>query len=360
LTVSLKAQAWREEFRGCLDCWENQVDTEEDLDDCDSAGSRHYVKPWTYVPGAKSTFFNSFMKSCLDWAKANPGTPYPACENLDVTPDDYEYCPNGEIFFTAQNGNGAYIVGADCGEITGVMLWTAPADTGECPEETKIYFEDADGRKGCVYLIKKDEDECCCEINPEVGIEFVSLQMSCSESQDLGIDPEAQGCPPYAWALDGGGSLSDTEGLTVTYTAPASNPNCENNPTITVTDKCGNSGQIKIAVNCNEDPYTAFLHQECECCPPVFWSGLWWYPGNWSMWTYHCDGTLRSECISNPDCESPIVAQCAGGDCGQETGCYSNECQGVQGQPCGFYDRRNQDMKDKGCCPINPVTGLPW
>jgi hypothetical protein len=40
-------------------------------------------------------------------------------------------------------------------------------------------------------------------------------------------------------------------------------------------------------------------------------------------------------------------------------GCTGTDCI-YEGGNCGVYDKRTQEMKDAGCCPINPMTGLPY
>jgi len=72
-------------------------------------------------------------------------------------------------------------------------------------------------------------------------------QMAAGASQTLYITGGSEG-DTYYWATTSG-SLSSPTGTSVTYTAPATNPNCVNNPTITVT--CGGAtiGTLTIAVN---------------------------------------------------------------------------------------------------------------
>src|SRR4030042_5374103 len=69
-----------------------------------------------------------------------------------------------------------------------------------------------------------------------------SQQMSGGGTQSL---TASGGCGGYSWSLKaGGGTLTGSE-----YTAPTTNPNCENNPTICVTDSCGGKVCKQIAVN---------------------------------------------------------------------------------------------------------------
>lgn len=88
----------------------------------------------------------------------------------------------------------------------------------------------------------------CTPTGDPLVINSSSLTMGCGGSQDLSA---SGGCPLYDWRLlFGGGTLVDNGDGTATYTAPSSNPNCADNPTIALTDCCGNSTSITIAVNC--------------------------------------------------------------------------------------------------------------
>lgn len=62
-------------------------------------------------------------------------------------------------------------------------------------------------------------------------------QMSVNQTATLTVSGGCGG--PYTWSLSGGGYLSATTGDSVNYTAPSSNPNCNLNPLISVTDKAG-------------------------------------------------------------------------------------------------------------------------
>ena len=79
-------------------------------------------------------------------------------------------------------------------------------------------------------------------------IGFVSEAMHVGHSQDLVAlygDPSEE----YGWSLSGGGQLSKTIGTAVTYTAPPSNFNCEENATVTL--RCNGEvvDQLRIYVS---------------------------------------------------------------------------------------------------------------
>jgi hypothetical protein len=189
--------------------------------------------------------------------------------------------------------------------------------------------------------------------------------MSCSQQQTF---TAVGGCDPFSWSLSGGGTLNTYTGGEVTYTSPASNPNCTLNPTIEVTDCCGNTAQISLAVNCYNDPGMALQiatahvfkcpgdnHLDCNdnCYPDQIC-----VVRSYQNTTYDCNGNVIAACDTGVgvmdcwyDCES-----------GGPLGCWSNQCGGHSPiADCGtLYDERTVEMKAAGCCPLNPMTGLPY
>jgi len=72
----------------------------------------------------------------------------------------------------------------------------------------------------------------------------------------------------YTWSIEsGGGSLSATTGQQVTYTAPDSNPNGENNPTIKLSVEDGGevvSDTLSISVNAYTGAEVAYVIVDSE------------------------------------------------------------------------------------------------
>lgn len=363
---STKSKAHRREFSDCEDCWRGQPPFDENIDPCHSAGSRHYMKPWSYIPGAKHTAFNKFMSDCLNWKVAHPGTKYPRCEDLQIDPDTLRYCPGDPNDFEVKNGNNPAIAAVDAGEITGPLQWTPPEDYEDCPETVIIQFTDTDGRKGCAIATREDEAECKCQKPYELEILFATSAMLCSESQVLSVDPEAPGFPPYEWDLTGGGSLSTLKGESTVYTAPETNPNCVGNAEIILTDACGKSRALHIAVNCYVPPtiavrYCAETVGTCDCIE--------WYGGNcimvgvWGVnlhrWDYDCAGNILYE-EQAEGLSFSMSGDYWGTDCVMLENCSVYGVFSCPGQGCNkVRDLRTEEMKQQGCCPANPETGLP-
>ena len=97
-----------------------------------------------------------------------------------------------------------------------------------------------------------------------------SNQMSTGATQTLTV---SGGRGPYTWGItSGGGSLSGASGKSVNYTAPGVNPSCTKNSIIGVTDSCGQTAYIGIAVNSDSEStvtasvmYTAADGRGCSC-----------------------------------------------------------------------------------------------
>ena len=191
-------------------------------------------------------------------------------------------------------------------------------------------------------------------------IQYTSLQMSVGQQQTLSASG-AQSDECYSWAItSGGGSLSAATGKSVVYTAPSTNANCANNPTITLT--CGGSvvDTVEFAVNQVPNNYAAYeFNGECEQGCRQVGVGYWCeYYYQYLKTKYTCNGSIYSgptvtvigtssvgcqyanypACTNlKANCENTTYCIAAGGCCNTYTH--------------GFVDLRTSAQKAAGCCP---------
>jgi hypothetical protein len=214
------------------------------------------------------------------------------------------------------------------------------------------------------------------------AITYTTQQMQVSESQTLGIDKGDGQCgtgASWLWEiLEGGGSLSDpTSPSGCTYTAPASNENCEQNPTIALSCDGVVMDTLDIAVNGSSNTTNPAYRQavgfsEFQC----------YFESNTCKWVcavagsfyYNCDGTFLSAYSSGVG-YLPRYSCGSGGGMGVGGACdayygvnccssTSPWCESKKDQYCtacstaaeatallGGADLRTAAMKTAGCCP---------
>jgi hypothetical protein len=208
----------------------------------------------------------------------------------------------------------------------------------------------------CGYWFKDYEVNSCDCLDT---IEYTSLQMSTGQQQTLTASG-GQSDECYSWKItSGGGSLSAATGKSVVYTAPTTNPNCTNNPTISLT--CGRAvvDTLQIAVNQVTGSYAAYqINGECEQGCRQLWSGMCEYYYQYAQTKYTCSGNVYSgpsvvgikafstgcNDTNYPKCTNLKVACDKSGTCVQAGGCCNTFT-------VGTTDLRTAAQKTAGCCP---------
>lgn len=198
------------------------------------------------------------------------------------------------------------------------------------------------------------------------AIHVTSTTMSVSTSQTLTIDNPVAGAS-YKWKVTaGGGSVSPKYGNTTVYTAPATNPYCTQNPTISLyLNECELCNTAKLAINGagsggNQAVSTYGSYRWTDNAPPDCLTYCYA-----TVTRYYCDGTV----IAGTPCE--FGAYCPGYQCSGD-GCVggyptSDACKNIprtipacgvgDGYTIGEWlamspkDERSEDMKANGCCP---------
>ena len=180
-------------------------------------------------------------------------------------------------------------------------------------------------------------------------------QMSINQTATLSV---SGGCgEPYMWSLSGGGSLSSSTGTSVNYTSPASNPNCDNNPIIGVTDAAGEKVYKQIAVNADSDltktAYTIYTVQGYYS-PNYFWG--WCFCNSliryFTAYSYNCLGSLIETAAGQ------ICATCECGDAPYGQYSTAPTCS-YYPAPGGPIDGRTDGDKAAGCCPPHALPPPP-
>jgi len=148
----------------------------------------------------------------------------------------------------------------------------------------------------------------------------------------------------YTWSkLSGGGFLNASSGESVIFTAPTSNPNC-NNPIIQVVDSNGNKGSLTIAINSYA---SGVAYVECGNSQSFSVS-------LYGIIAYGCNGQARGDISSFfcNDCtyfKQPVHP---------DTPCITfwGKCSS-SGYAVGINDVRTAQMINGGCCPEELLPG---
>jgi RHS repeat-associated protein len=187
---------------------------------------------------------------------------------------------------------------------------------------------------------------------PSIG--YTTQQMAVNGTQNLTASGGSGN--PYTWSIiRGGGSLSSSTGNSVTYTAPSSNSNCANNPTIQVTDSNGYSNILSLAVNAYSGVagYNVVTDDGCAFRSAGICS--------WQIWKQplYCNGNLGpnwSMCSPghNSPCTVPDFFAMKGPGCDAErAACYMSYC--PDGCAAGIHDLRGS-LSGYGCCPAELIS----
>ena len=229
----------------------------------------------------------------------------------------------------------------------------APSTPGTAVIYVKPWMSD-DQHKRCDFITVTIESGACTG-----SIGYTTLQMSVSGSQTLTVVNPTSG-ETYYWSTTSG-SLSASEGTSVVFTAPASNANCANNPTITLT--CGGSvvDTVEFAVNQVPNNYAAYeFNGDCQYGCKQYWLGYYWnceYYYQYEKTKYWCSGDVHSSTVfsiinSSVGCNYTNYPSCTK----LKNNCDTDpKCADVGGccnaYTPGLVDLRTSAQKAAGCCP---------
>jgi hypothetical protein len=253
-------------------------------------------------------------------------------------------------------------------------IYTAPECGIDCVSPNKIIVKCLTETMGSTEWIKIEIASIEIEILscPEtVAIGHVTHQMNINEMQGLTATAGLCGAN-YTWSLSGGGTLvPSADSLTALYTAPAANPNCSENATITLT--CGEGPDLKtdtlqIAITAVTRGGSASIIKTCYNGSEICASGCGCFGIQGK--TYWCDGTPRTDttcgsptptCINYgpppytyDNCAVPWALYCNSPYYGSPSceAALLRDCTGYPGG-LGTTDIRTPDMIAAGCCPAS-------
>ena len=216
-------------------------------------------------------------------------------------------------------------------------------------------------------------DNCFPCDNPSTGkvlsIAYWSQQMNVGEYQSLAAHDSVAGYSiPFCedaslhWSIvSGGGSLTSPAGLSTEYHAPDTNENCDKNPTVKLTDCCGRTATLQLAVNANLDAgllaYSALI--SCaDIAPPDTCekASHWIYAITANYEAYGCDGQLiivegLGPCTASGYLSGMSGACCVDTECPPEPEHPCSAILGMAETVCPSGDHRTPVMIEQGCCP---------
>lgn len=230
------------------------------------------------------------------------------------------------------------------------------------PRESENYGVSGTNSWGCVSTAEA-QGGCDCG----GSISYTSRQMETSTNQALSVaSPGSDGDSCYTWNITSGGgsfasgsSVTETTGLSVTYYSPASNANCANNPTITLS--CGGAviDTLTLAINDGESCNTSGYYAYAECVGFCYSDGT-DYHCCYNTW--RCDGSLNP---TTGGCTAEYGSHCTSSKCGAQgvtlegyepTYNLTSRANAWSTCTCGgnvsaTLDGRDATALSNGCCP---------
>jgi hypothetical protein len=196
---------------------------------------------------------------------------------------------------------------------------------------------------GCITLSSSCAPACGCK-----SIGYSTKSMAINEEQTVSVvDPDGE-CT-YNWFISGGGGgLSSPSGTSVVYTAPGSNENCDNNPSIVL--QIEGSGEIcdtlNIAINAYTGDEFAVYANGVGCPSAVPYGGA--LCGDYVCATNYC----WQCCVNRMTCDGAVVDTIYSTSCSgvNENSCGENWC-GTYCSDTSMEDKRTGSMITQGCCP---------
>ena len=294
------AQApWRECFQQCTDRWDEMPDVDPAIGPCPEITSKARVWAAKQEQGVMCSYYDLYMAACLSF-----------CTEISVTGPDGTTYKGGTI----------------------------PSDEGFEPIPSPCKSSD-------------------------LSVGHTTQQQAPNETQSLHAADSVFGdevpcCPTgdISWEItEGAGELEPDSGQAVDYTAPETNEDCLNNPTIKVKDCCDREAELKIAINTDESDEVAYSMDIGECeilcnCTEPGWGQMCDSWAGFKREFFTCAGVHKAEL------DVWYLTNTVGtilGDCSPESMCMYAQvawCEEHSGEDLAT-DLRSDDQLSAGCCP---------
>ena len=307
---------------------------------------------WNKIFPDHPTESSAFVPNRNDWSRLKTYTdagcpviyiPHWCCKGVKISgPKEVETDSITQYSVTNRAYNCSYDWHASAGRIPGGTFY-APSTEQDVGISVNPFMGD-DSSKTCDSITVKVKSSGGC-VAESIGISGTT-QMSVGDTKTLTVLNAVVG-KTYTWVISsGGGSVSPSTGTSTTYTAPASNANCLNNPAI----------QLKVGANVCDSVLLVVTNPavsgqagntDYDPCSKIIDVG---FPGK-------CGAGRGTKAIY---CSGSFGAQswhCIGGTYG-EYYCGSPQLDNVYSF-CGcpgpgsvsYTDTRTAEMKANGCCP---------
>ncbi len=330
-----------------------------DVDFTDTVPKGTCYELWTSIFGHGT---GAFIPSSSQWAaikeyeKLCPViyVPHICCLGMKIS-GPTTLTPGEEAYYSVSGGASgcAYEMKASGGTFVGTKYF-APMTPGTYELYVTPEMSNDRGDK-CATLSVTVSGGC----DGKIG--YTTLQMSVGDSQTLIVTGSTGGT--YTWATTSG-SISPSKGTPVTFTAAATNANCSNNPTITLT--CGGNvvDSIEIAINGANGYGVGYLCEitnvgSCsyEYYPPGVLNRIFWKWITITKWALQCNGTVTTSAYIGPivgACYCKVPGGCCScADAYRHAIWHTGDCYCITEDAfTGLWgDCRTAGDKAAGCCP---------
>ena len=220
-----------------------------------------------------------------------------------------------------------------------------------------VYMEGGGWYQNATY--HRCPEEQCCECGqspPSLSLESAVLTYGASQVISVVDGNNYKPTCKFRWSLSGDGKLSATEGVSVTYTAPTANPNCQTETVTMICEPSGASDSVSFTI---VDPTKALQDHLTKETLVSLNPGT----GLGCCGTYCCSHQVRYSCTGAILSDLYIQATHFSGSCGctKTDGCSEDgespyyHCAHGAGRTCIYHAYPSECTdpdSENGCCYV--------